>query len=202
MSESYTPRSDQHGKRKKTVEKKPFINELVSTFIYIIVITGIFVGIRTFLFAPVSVEGDSMNPTLIHEDRLVLNKVSATDRFDIIVFPSPEDSTVQFIKRVIGVEGDTIEYRDQILYVNGEEINEPYVDLSGESEGLVEVYNGDFSLESLQGVERVPEGHYFVLGDNRVNSKDSRSFGFINEESVTGSTRLRIWPLDRFGFVD
>ncbi|WP_161879058.1 signal peptidase I [Alkalibacterium sp. MB6] len=202
MNESFNPRRDQHGKKKKTVEKKPFINELLSTFLYIIVITGLFVAIRTFLFAPVSVEGDSMNPTLVRKDRLVLNKVSSTDRFDIIVFPSPEDPSVQFIKRVIGVAGDTIEYRDQILYVNGKAIDEPYVDLSGESDGLIDIYNGDFSLESLRGVETVPEGSYFVLGDNRVNSKDSRSFGFIDEETVTGSTRLRIWPLDRFGFVD
>lgn len=203
MSESpYEPRREKYSNKKKRGKKKTFAQELLSTLLYIIVITGIFVGIRTFLFAPVSVEGDSMNPTLLHEDRLILNKVGDIERFDIVVFPSPEDPSTQFIKRVIGLPGDEIEYRDQVLYLNGNEVEETYVDLSQETAEAAEFYNSDFTLASLEGVEVVPEGQLFVLGDNRVNSKDSRAFGFIDSDSVTGSTSLRIWPLDRFGMVE
>lgn len=201
---SYAPRREVYGKKKqkKPENKKTFAQELVSTLLYIIVITGIFVAIRTFLFAPVSVEGDSMNPTLEHEDRLLLNKIASIERFDIVVFPAPEDSEKQFIKRVIGLPGDEIAYQDQMLYIDGEPVMEAYVDLTQESEEITEYYNGDFTLSSLQGVETVPENMLFVLGDNRVNSKDSRSFGFIPEDSVIGETSLRIWPIDRIGTVD
>lgn len=205
MSDSqYEPRREVYGnkKKKKPEQKKSFAQELVSTLLYIIVITGIFVAIRTFLFAPVSVEGDSMNPTLEHEDRLLLNKIASVDRFDIVVFPAPEDNEKQFIKRVIGMPGDEIAYRDQTLYVNGDPVTEDYVDLTQESQEITEYYNGDFTLSSLQGVETVPDDMLFVLGDNRVNSKDSRSFGFIPEDSVIGETSLRIWPISRIGIVD
>lgn len=203
MSEpSYEPRKEKYSNKRRNQKKRTFAQELLSTLLYIIVITGIFVGIRTFLFAPVSVEGDSMNPTLLHEDRLLLNKVGGVERFDIVVFPSPEDPSTQFIKRVIGLPGDKIEYRDQMLYLNGEEVEENYVDLSEETAEAAEFYNSDFTLASLEGVEIVPEGSLFVLGDNRVNSKDSRAFGFIDSESVTGSTSIRIWPLDRLGIVE
>lgn len=200
----YAPRREVYGKkkRKKPENNKTFAQELVSTLLYIIVITGIFVAIRTFLFAPVSVEGDSMNPTLEHEDRLLLNKIASIDRFDIVVFPAPEEPEKQFIKRVIGMPGDDIAYRDQTLYINNESVIEDYVDLTQESEEITEYYNGDFSLSSLQGVETVPEDMLFVLGDNRVNSKDSRSFGFIPLDSVIGETSLRIWPIDRIGIVE
>lgn len=202
---SFEPRNERHNtgrKRKKDFKKKSFAQELVSTFLYIIVITGIFVAIRTFLFAPVSVEGDSMNPTLEHEDRLLLNKVSSVDRFDIVVFPAPEDPDKQYIKRVIGIPGDEISYRDQVLYLNSRPVEEAYIDLSQESDEVAAYYNSDFSLQTLEGVERVPEGSFFVMGDNRVNSKDSRSFGFIDIDSVIGETSLRIWPIDRIGGLD
>lgn len=200
----YAPRREVYGKkkRKKTESKKTFAQELVSTLLYIIVITGIFVAIRTFLFAPVSVEGDSMNPTLEHEDRLLLNKLASIERFDIVVFPAPGEPDKQFIKRVIGMPGDEIAYRDQTLFIDGEEVVEGYVDLTQESQELTEYYNGDFTLSSLQGVENVPEDMLFVLGDNRTNSKDSRSFGFIPLDSVIGETSLRIWPISRIGIVD
>lgn len=199
---SFEPRKEKCGKKNKDTKKKTFAQELLSTFIYIVVITAIFVGIRTFLFAPVSVEGDSMNPTLTHEDRLLLNRIASIERYDVVVFPSPADPSTQFIKRVIGVEGDQIEYRNQVLYINGEEINESYIDSSDEAREAAEIYNSDFTLASLQGVEKVPEDSYFVMGDNRGNSKDSRSFGFIDSETVTGRTRLRIWPFSRFGMID
>ncbi|MDN6385929.1 MAG: signal peptidase I, partial [Alkalibacterium sp.] len=155
-----------------------------------------------YIIAPVSVEGASMEPTLQDGDHLILNKVSDVDRFDVIVFPAPEEDGKQFIKRVIGLPGDEITFQDQTLYINGETIEEDYVDLSKVSDSDLQSLNSDFNLSSLEGVEQVPEDSYFVLGDNRVNSKDSRSFGFISRNNVTGKTSLRIWPLDRLGFID
>jgi len=201
MSESsFTPRSEKYNK--KPQKEKSLFQELLSTFIYIVVISGIFLTIRLYVMAPVSVEGASMEPTLENGDRLLLDKLSDVDRFDIIVFPSPGDTDKQFIKRVIGLPGDEITFEDQMLYINGETIEEDYIDLSGVSESDLQSLNGDFSLTSLQGVEKVPEDSFFVLGDNRVNSKDSRSFGFIDTDSVTGKTNFRIWPLESFGFID
>ncbi|SFC63855.1 signal peptidase I [Alkalibacterium subtropicum] len=197
---SYTPKSDKHNK--KPQKEKTLLQEILSTFIYIVVITGLFLSVRIYLLAPVSVEGASMEPTLQDGDRLLLNKVGDIDRFDVIVFPSPEDNDKQFIKRVIGLPGDEITFQDQTLYINGDAIEEDYIDLSGVSESDLQSLNSNFSLASIEGVEEVPEDAYFVLGDNRVNSKDSRSFGFIDKNQVTGKTRLRIWPLDRFGFID
>lgn len=196
----FTPRRDKYNK--KPQKDKTLVQEILSTFIYIIVITGIFLSVRLYVLAPVSVEGASMEPTLQDGDRLLLNKVGDVDRFDVIVFPSPDDSEKQFIKRVIGLPGDEITFTDQTLFINGENIEEDYIDLSGVSESDLQSLNSNFSLASIEGVEEVPEDAYFVLGDNRVNSKDSRSFGFIDKDEVTGKTSLRIWPLDRFGFID
>ncbi|MDN6293657.1 MAG: signal peptidase I [Alkalibacterium gilvum] len=194
--------SYRENKNKKPEKEKTLIQELISTLLYIIVITSIFLCIRLYIIAPVSVEGASMEPTLQDGDHLILNKVSDVDRFDVIVFPAPEEDGKQFIKRVIGLPGDEITFQDQTLYINGETIEEDYVDLSKVSDSDLQSLNSDFNLSSLEGVEQVPEDSYFVLGDNRVNSKDSRSFGFISRNNVTGKTSLRIWPLDRLGFID
>ena len=194
--------SYRENKNKKPEKEKTLIQELISTLLYIIVITSIFLCIRLYIIAPVSVEGASMEPTLQDGNHLILNKVSDVDRFDVIVFPAPEEDGKQFIKRVIGLPGDEITFQDQTLYINGETIEEDYVDLSKVSDSDLQSLNSDFNLSSLEGVEQVPEDSYFVLGDNRVNSKDSRSFGFISRNNVTGKTSLRIWPLDRLGFID
>ncbi|MFO8070014.1 MAG: signal peptidase I [Alkalibacterium sp.] len=205
MSESsFTPRREKFNK--KPEKEKSLFQELLSTLIYIIVISGVFLSIRLYVVAPVSVEGASMEPTLEDQDRLLLYKLGDIERFDVVVFHAPDDteddSEKQYIKRVIGVPGDEITFQDQMLYINGEPIEENYIDLSETSESDLQSLNSNFNLASLQGVEEVPEGTFFVLGDNRVNSKDSRSFGFIDKESVTGRTKLRIWPLDRFGFIN
>lgn len=203
MSESsFSPRREKYNK--KVPKEKSLFQELLSTFLYIVVITGIFLSIRLYVVAPVSVEGASMEPTLEDQDRLLLNKIADIERFDIIVFPEPTaiESDKNYIKRVIGMPGDEISFQEQTLYINGEPVDEVYIDLSEVSDEDLLARNGNFNLASLQGVEQVPEDAYFVLGDNRVNSQDSRSFGFIDKDSVTGKTDLRIWPLDRFGFIN
>lgn len=196
--EDQITRSEYH----EETDKPSFWSEVLSTLMYIVVFTGIFLVIQHFLFVVVSVDGESMYPTLEHNDRLVLNKVADIDRFDIVVFPAPDDPETEYIKRVIGVPGDEIEYREDELYLNGEHIEENYLDYFEDETHFSSYITGNFSLESLYGTETVPEGQYFVLGDNRLNSRDSRSFGFIDEEDVIGETSLQLWPLSEFGSVE
>ncbi|MGX7390248.1 signal peptidase I [Dolosigranulum pigrum] len=173
--------------------------EIISTLIYVGVILGIFLLIQTFLFAQVSIDGQSMAPTLQPNDRLISNKISSIERFDIVVFDSPDEPDKQYIKRVIGIPGDHVEFTEDQLYLNGEAVDEPY--LNEIIDAYPGTYTANFSMVDITGEETVPEGQYFVMGDNRVNSRDSRSFGFISEEAISGETRLQLWPLSEVGFL-
>ncbi len=149
--------------------------------------------IRYFLFAPIVVDGLSMMPTLHNGDRMIVNKIGKPDRFDIIVFHAPEQK--DYIKRVIGLPGDKIEYKDDILYVNGEPYEEPYLDTYKK-----QIADGplteDFTLQDTPGEsEVVPEGEVFVMGDNRRFSKDSRHIGTVSLDEVIGNTSLVYWPV-------
>lgn len=159
--------------------------------------------IRYFLFAPIVVDGLSMMPTLKDQDRMIVNKFSykigEPKRFDIIVFHAPENK--DYIKRVIGLPGDKIEYKDDTLYINDEPYEEPFLE-----EFKKKVIDGPltepFTLKEVTGYERVPEGHLFVMGDNRRYSKDSRHIGVIPFEDVLGTTNIIYWPLDEIRIVD
>lgn len=157
------------------------------------------VVIRYFLFAPIIVDGSSMMPTLHDQDRMIVNKFAYTvgkpKRFDIIVFHAPENK--DYIKRVIGLPGDEIEYQNDTLYVNGEAMDEPYLE---EFKKLVVdgPLTEPFTLEDIPaiGQKTVPEGHLFVMGDNRRSSKDSRHIGAIEMEKVLGKTSIVYWPIE------
>lgn len=161
--------------------------------------------IRFVLFAPIVVDGESMMPTLENDDRMIVNKIGYTvgepDRYDIIVFHAEEDK--DYIKRVIGVPGEHVAYKNDQLYINGKAQDEPY--LSSIKKQL-EVGSGelteDFTLEHLTGYEVIPEGYVFVLGDNRRNSTDSRIIGLVPIEDIIGSTKYVFWPLNDMGFVE
>jgi signal peptidase I len=153
--------------------------------------------IRYFLFAPIVVDGLSMMPTLHDQNRMIVNKFSyeigQPKRFDIIVFHAPEGK--DYIKRVIGLPGDKIEYKNDTLYVNGKAYKEPYLD-----ESKKEVMDGpltdSFKLkDTAVAKETVPEGELFVMGDNRRFSKDSRHIGAISMSKVIGKTNVVYWPL-------
>jgi len=203
---SFPPRSEKHSSRNVSNNDdnngNSFFDEFVSTVKYILVLSLVFFVVHRFFLAPVMVDGDSMEPTLADGDYLLLNKLSDIDRFDVVVFPPPGNEETQYIKRVIGLPGDTVEYDEDVLYLNGEAVAQPFL----EGEGVVAsdsyFMTGDFTLPTLLGEEVVPEGHYFVLGDNRLNSRDSRSFGFIDEEAILGEVSLRYWPLEDFGFSE
>lgn len=176
-------------------EMKKEIYSWIKSIAFAFIIALIF---RHFLFSPFTVLGESMKPTFQDQDRILVNKTANIQRFDMIVFDAP-DSDEQYIKRVIGLPGDTIEVRDDVLYINGKEYNEPYLN---KEKTIFNHFTGDFSLEELTGLSKVPNGQLFVLGDNRVNSKDSRSFGFIPEESVIGEVQLRYYPLKEIGIPE
>jgi signal peptidase I len=156
----------------------------------LITILLIFV-IRTFIFSPVVVEGESMLPTLHDGDRLFINKlgmyVGELERFDVIVFKTKKDK--YYIKRIIGMPGDELKYENQLLYINGKPIDEPYI--------IPYHLQKDFTIQSLYGYEVIPEDHYFVLGDNRENSNDSRKrfIGLIHEKQILGSANQVVWPI-------
>ncbi|MBT2640640.1 signal peptidase I [Bacillus sp. ISL-41] len=157
----------------------------------------IFVFIRIFFFSNYVVEGESMLPTLEDGNKVVVNKLGYEtedlERFDVIVFHANEEE--DYVKRVIGLPGEKVEYREDMLFINGKKVNEPFLKQYREQSpgGYL---TGDFTIEDLTGVERVPEGKLFVLGDNRLGSWDSRQFGFISEDQVVGKVNLRYWPLE------
>ncbi|MGG3692969.1 signal peptidase I [Heyndrickxia ginsengihumi] len=148
--------------------------------------------IRYFIFAPILVNGSSMMPTLKNGDRMIVNKLVKPKRFDIVIFHAPEGK--DYIKRVIGLPGDKIEYKNDVLYINGKAYKEPYLDKykSQLTEGTL---TQDFTLKEITSKERVPKGQIFVLGDNRRFSKDSRYIGTIPLSKVVGETKFVFWPL-------
>ncbi|KAB7672235.1 signal peptidase I [Bacillus sp. B1-b2] len=155
---------------------------------------------RTFLFSPTTVHGESMSPTFHDMDKILLSKVSGIQRFDMVVFQAP-DAKEQYIKRVIGLPGDKIEMKDDVLYINGEVLTEPYLDNLKERNGGHKL-TGDFTLRELTGEEVVPTNHVFVLGDNRLVSHDSRYFGFITMDSIIGEVKFRFYPLQHVGLPE
>lgn len=159
--------------------------------------------IRYVLFTPIVVDGESMMPTLHSGDRMVVNKVSYKisdiHHSDIVVFHAPEKR--DYIKRVIGLPGDTIEYKNDVLYRNGKVIDEPYLQQFKKAIQDGGTLTEDFQLQDYVQKDRVPEGYVFVMGDNRRNSKDSRHIGLIPENKIIGKASIVFWPLDQFGLV-
>lgn len=161
-----------------------FLKELIS---YVLIV-ALVVLIRTFIMTPVRVNGPSMNNTLNNGDILILNKYDDSfERFDIVVLNYNGE---KIIKRIIGLPGDTVEYLSNILYINGERVEEPFV--SGDTE--------DFSL-GLIGYEKIPDNYYFVVGDNRDNSLDSRMVGLFSHDSIDGRVVFRLFPFNNIGGI-
>ncbi len=144
-----------------------------------------------FVVQPVKVEGTSMEPRLEPRDRIFVNKFvyyfSGVKRADIVVFWYPKDKTKSFIKRVIGLPGETVEVRSGVVYLNGEKLAEPYL-------------AGEFDNDSYP-LQVVPPEHYFVLGDHRNSSNDSRDWGFVPEQNIFGEAVFRYWPLSKLGLI-
>ena len=173
--------------------KSFFSNEFVKTLLTYLAIILVVIIIRVFFIDPVRVDGSSMNTTLADGEVMILNKIvykkNDIKRFDIVVVKEDEH---YIIKRVIGLPGEVIEYKENKLYIDGKQIEDPYP--STETD--------DFTIESI-GHTKIPGDSYFVMGDNRTASLDSRypEVGTIKKDLIVGRTRLVIWPLNKFGIV-
>ena len=191
------------------------ISELTRTLLLAAIV---FVGARTMVL-PYEVEGASMTPNLHDRERVLVNRTvyfhfdlnkivnlvpgvdregtnefypfHSPERGDVVELNPPLPSSQPYIKRVIGLPGDTIEFRDGYVYINGERLNEPYIDGA-----VTECNSGPFC-----SVDKIPDGHVYVLGDNRDNSSDSRSFGYVKIEDLVGKAWFTNWPLTDIGLV-
>ena len=175
--------------------------------IVIAVILALF--IRTFIVQAFKIPTGSMRMTLVEGDRILVNKLcygpkvpftkyrlpgyGKPKRGDIIVFVYPEDRKRDFIKRLIALGGEIVEIKDGSIYINGQKISEPSI-------SNIYYYNrGDYG--QMNQKIKVPEGSYFVLGDNSGSSKDSRYWGFVSQELLVGKAQLIYWPLTRIRLV-
>ncbi|MEK4301037.1 signal peptidase I [Oceanobacillus sp. FSL W8-0428] len=161
-----------------------------------VLLIAVFVIVRAFLFENYVVNGKSMEPTLYDGNLMMVNTVTSNisniHRFDVIVFHATEEN--DYVKRVVGLPGETVEYKDDQLYVNGEYIAEDFLEEekdNAETKPLTE----DFTLLEITGEETVPEDQIFVLGDNRGDSLDSRSIGFVPVDEVVGKVDITYWPI-------
>ena len=182
--------------------KEDMIKELVPYIIIIIVV----VIIRTFIMTPIDVSGESMYPTLHDNDIMLLYKLRLKTvgirRFDIVVINTDDG---KLIKRVVGLPGEKIRYdvtRDDsgntkgILYINGEAVEEKFIDENAKASTCK--YN---NIDICEREIEIPKGEYYVMGDNRGNSKDSRIIGTIEKKDIKGITSVVIFPFNRFGSV-
>lgn len=176
--------------------KKSFGETLWEWFKALVVAGVLAVIVRYFIFIPLRVEGDSMEPALQADSYLLFHKVNAIDRFDIILFR--DDNGEVYIKRVVGLPGETVAYQDDMLFIDGQRVLEPFLDEAREEN---QIFTTDFTIPESANEQKIPSGHYFVLGDNRPRSKDSRMFGFVPFESVEGTAKVVIYPFDQMHLI-
>ncbi len=178
------------------MKTKEILKEAVSTVLYILIVLAVTWVIITFVGQRTQVNGSSMEPTLSDHDNLIVDKISyrfkSPERFDIIVFPFQYEEDVYYIKRIIGMPGETVYIdRDGTIYIDGEVLEESY--------GREVILSPGRAGEPIT----LGEDEYFVLGDNRNNSSDSRdpSVGNIHRDRIVGKAWVRIWPFHKFGVL-
>ena len=176
--------------------RNPLLRNIAEWIVSILLGILLFLVVRNFLFRLAHVEGNSMEPTLLHGDMVILNRFSylfSDPRLgDIVAFPYPQDPSEYYIKRIVAVPGDTVDLRNGTFYVNGSPLDDDF------SYDLI-LARGDVDFPIT-----IEEGRYFVLGDNRNGSVDSRfqSVGTIQSSEMVGRVAIRLWPIGRFGQVD
>ena len=162
-------------------------NKVIKEIIEYVAIIVIVIIIRSFVMTPIKVQQKSMSPNLFPNDIMILNKIgyylNGIKRFDVVVIKHNDD---YLIKRVIGLPGETVEYKENKLIINGKPVEENFID----------VETIDFKLE-----EKIPKQKYFLVGDNRNNSIDSRIFGFVDKKDIIGKTNFILYPFNRFGEI-
>lgn len=173
-----------------------FLIDSIQTFL---IAAAIFLVIYLFLFRPYEVKGDSMYPNFHDKEYVLTNlitlRVQDPKRGDVVVFKSPAEPEKDYIKRLIGTPGDIVFIKDGSVYINGEKLNEEkYLNKS------IKTYQGAFLQEDEQVT--VPEQMYFVLGDNRNASSDSREWGFVKKDSLIGVSMLVYLPINRARLIN
>lgn len=186
------------------------MKERMKEWLPIIGILVIVIVARMFIFSPIKVEGHSMDPTLHTGERLISSKISKIERADIITCKEPGDEKIYVIKRIIGLPGETVTMKNDKLFINKTNIKEDYLkDYRNKfkKDKLNDAYafNKMFQEEAKHSDKftnnfsvKVPKNKYFVLGDNRLVSKDSRIFGFVDKKMIQGKIVCRFFPITRF----
>lgn len=180
------------GEKKK---RKSVLREFFNWIIYLAIVCAVVYLIVHFVGERTEVKGDSMYPALCDGDNLIVDKItyrfSDPKRFDIVVFPFRYQEDTFYIKRVIGLPGETVQIFEGEIYINGKKLADPY--------GQELISNPGLASEPIT----LGENEYFVLGDNRNNSTDSRepSVGKIDREQIVGRALMRIWPLNQMGLL-
>ncbi len=176
-------------------KKSSIVREILGFLLYVMMVVGITFFIITFIGQRTYVSGSSMENTLHHGDNLIVDKLtyrfSKPKRYDIIVFPFRYQEKTYYIKRIIGLPGETIQIQDGVIWIDGEVLQESY--------GREVMKNAGLAADMIT----LGEDEYFVLGDNRNDSTDSRdpSVGVIYKDEIIGRAWLRIWPLDKIGVL-
>lgn len=169
--------------QEKEKDKKSLWREILESVVLAVVLAAV---IRIWFLEPFYIPSTSMEPTLYPQDRIIINKIGykfrQPERGDVVVFKYPLDPQRDFIKRVIALEGETIEVRDNCVFINGKRLEEPY---------LTDEVVAEF------GPYVVPKDHLFVMGDNRNNSDDSRVWGPLNKKFLVGKAVFVYWPPER-----
>lgn len=173
------------------MNKEKFKKILKELYPYVIIIMVV-VLFRTFIATPVRVDGSSMDSTLKDGDILILNKLNNSyERFDVVVVEVTIDGRKsKLVKRIIGLSGENIKYKDNELYINDKVVDDVAIERTS-----------DFTLEEIYNVDSIPDNYYFVMGDNRNNSRDSRDYtvGLIKKENIIGTTTIRLFPFNKIG---
>ncbi|MDA1316814.1 MAG: signal peptidase I [bacterium] len=172
-----------------------FLMEIMETIVFV---GSLFIVVYLFVMQPNQIKGASMVPTFENGNYIFTSKVTYKMRKpiqgDIVVFHSIRNPDIEYIKRIIGLPGDTVLIENQEVYVNGNQLSENYISAK------TTLIPGSYVQEGVSLT--VPEGHYFVLGDNRPRSSDSREFGPIEFESIIGQVFYRYFPIDKMGKVE
>lgn len=196
---------------------KHFIKEW-GFFILFVLIFGL---TRLFIWQPVKVDGHSMDPTLANGERLIVLSTTSIDRFDIVVAKETDEShSKEIVKRVIGLPGDTITYKNDVLYVNHKKVSEDYLNTYKKrfkQDRLQKTYAYNtlfqqlaenakaFTTDSNGNTEftiTIPKGQYYLLGDDRIVSKDSREVGTFSKSDIVGEVKCRFWPFSKIGLIN
>lgn len=174
-----------------------FKGHLINLFIFVAVVLSIMLVVHKFIAEPHKVSGSSMVPNFKDGDFIITNKIATNyyplHRGEIIIFTSPRDASKVFIKRIIALPQDKIRIQDGKVYLNDRQINEPYLPSGTNTSNQGYLSEGEEIL--------IPDNQYFVIGDNRGGSSDSREWGPVKKELIIGQAFLRYWPINKFGII-